>query len=119
MKNFLISVAFCSLSTWICAQDTSAEKHFVALYTVGESWDVEKQPNEQSYFKEHSAFLSQLRKEKNIVIGARYSDTGMLVLKAKDLETVKELLHQDIAIQHKLFNVIIHPFNPFYKGCIE
>ncbi|UII77889.1 hypothetical protein LV716_08990 [Flagellimonas sp. HMM57] len=119
MKNFLIFIAFCCLSTWIHAQDTATEKHFIALYTVGEGWDMEKQPAEQPYFKEHSAFLSQLRKEKNIVIGARYSDTGMLVLKAKDLETVKKLLNQDIAIQNKLFNLIIHPFTPFYKGCVE
>ncbi|MEM7485910.1 MAG: hypothetical protein AAF348_11945 [Bacteroidota bacterium] len=119
MKNFLLFIAFCYLSTCIYAQETFSENHFVALYTLGDSWDMEKQPEEQSYFKEHSAFLSKLRKEKKILIGARYSDTGMLVLKAKDLEAIKELLHQDIAIQNKLFNLIIHPFSPFYKGCIE
>ena len=95
------------------------ESHFIALYTLGESWDQSKQPQEQLYFKEHSSFLSQLRKDGKISVGARYSDTGMLIVKGKNQEEVTMLLHQDLAIQHKLFKLEIHPFAPFYKGCIE
>ncbi|WP_431124953.1 hypothetical protein [Flagellimonas flava] len=93
--------------------------YFVALYTLGENWDTEKQPHEQEYFKEHSSFLAQLRKEKKISLGARYSDTGMLIILGKDLQEVTGMLHKDLAIQHKLFKLEIHPFTPFYKGCIE
>jgi len=102
------------------AQGSEEQKsHFVALYTVGSLWDMDKNPDEQSYFKEHSAFLSKLRKENAIVMGARYSDTGMIVLQAADLESAKNLLFEDIALQNQLFNVEVHPFNVFYKGCIE
>ena len=93
--------------------------YFVALYTLGESWDTEKQPHEQTYFKEHSSFLAQLRKEKKIAVGARYSDTGMLIVLGQDLQEVTNMLHEDLAIQHQLFKLEIHPFAPFYKGCIE
>lgn len=99
--------------------ETVDESQFIALYTLGENWDMEKQPQEQMYFKEHSAFLSDLRKTSRIILGARYSATGMLVIKAKDLKAAEELLHQDVAIQHKLFKLEIHPFAPFYKGCID
>lgn len=95
------------------------ESLFIALYTVGEKWDVEKSPNEQAYFKDHSAFLKKLRDEGSITMGARYSDTGMIILKAADLESAKKLLTSDLAIQNNLFSVEIHPFAPFYKGCIE
>ncbi len=112
---FTIGVPFVVFSQ----EHQDIQPHFIALYTLGESWDMEKQPGEQAYFKEHSGFLSNLRKEKQIILGARYSDTGIIILKADDLEAAKAMLHQDIALQKKLFNVEVYPFNAFYKGCIE
>lgn len=95
------------------------DSYFIALYTLGETWDTEKQPQDQVYFKEHSAFLQQLRNAEQITVGARYAATGMLILRAKDLATVKDLLHSDVAVQNQLFNVEVQAFSPFYKGCIE
>ncbi|MEZ4809672.1 MAG: hypothetical protein R2819_04870 [Allomuricauda sp.] len=100
-------------------EDSDRKSHFIALYTVGSNWDMEKAPNEQLYFKEHSAFLSKLREAETIVMGARYGDTGMIVLQATDLESAINLLHQDVALQKELFAVVVHPFHAFYKGCIE
>lgn len=100
-------------------EDTKKQSHFIALYTIGEHWDMDKQPHEQEYFKEHSGFLSKLRKEKKIAMGARYSDTGMIIISADDLDAAKAMLFQDVALQEKLFTVEIHPFNAFYKGCLE
>lgn len=99
--------------------EEKADSYFIALYTLGDSWDMDKQPQEQTYFKEHSMFLSQLRKQEKISVGARYSDTGMLIIKGKSEEEVKNMLHEDVAIQNKLFKLEIHPFSPFYKGCID
>ena len=108
------------LPFFMTAQKIEKEKsQFVALYTVGSLWDMEKAPEDQSYFMEHSAFLSKLRKDNTIVMGARYSDTGMIVLEATDLEAAKNLLHEDVALQNELFNVEVHPFNVFYKGCFD
>ncbi len=100
-------------------EDTKQKSQFIALYTIGEHWNSEKQPHEQEYFKEHSGFLSKLRKEKKIVMGARYADTGMIIILADNLEAAKSMLFEDIALQQKLFNVEIHHFNAFYKGCLE
>ena len=100
-------------------ENTPQKSHFIALYTVGELWDKDKNPNEQQYFNEHSGFLSKLRKEKKIIMGARYSDTGMIIVVADNLEGAKNMLFEDISLQEKLFNVEIHHFNAFYKGCLE
>lgn len=120
MKALLILCLVLCIPFLVLSQEKEpVDAHFIALYTLGESWDTEKQPSEQIYFKEHSGFLSKLRKEKQIILGARYSDTGMIVLKANNLEAAETILHQDIALQKKLFNVVVYPFNTFYKGCIE
>lgn len=117
MRKLILLLLFPFL---ISAQDNAENKsQFVALYTVGNLWDKDVEPQNQPYFKEHSAFLSKLRKEETIILGARFSDTGMIVLKAADLESAKALLHQDVAIQNELFTVEVHPFYPFYKGCLE
>ncbi|MFC4220824.1 YciI family protein [Flagellimonas marina] len=113
-------VLFLLLPFFMTAQESEKEKsRFVALYTIGSLWDTNKAPNDQAYFKEHSAFLSKLRKDNTIVMGARYSDTGMIVLEATDLEAAKNLLFEDVALQNQLFNVEVHPFNVFYKGCFD
>ena len=115
--------AFIALSIFVLPfLNYSQEKegtYFVALYTVGDLWDSNKPPGEQTHFKEHSAHLSKLRSDSIIVIGARYSDTGMLILKSKNLAEAKSLLLEDIAVKNDLFRVEIHPFQPFYKGKLE
>ncbi|WP_343488228.1 hypothetical protein [Allomuricauda sp. d1] len=112
---------FLSIPFLVIGQQTPEKKEqlFIALYTVGKNWDAEKPPNEQTHFKEHSSFLQQLRSDKSIAMGARYGDTGMVIFKAMDLESAKMLINSDIAVQNQLFDVEVHAFAPFYKGCIE
>ncbi|WP_190810153.1 hypothetical protein [Flagellimonas sp. S3867] len=117
MKLFLLLLL---LPFFVLSQDNANQKStFIALYTIGELWDTEKKPHEQEYFNEHSKFLSNMRKEKKITMGARYSDTGMIIILADNLEAAKKMLYQDVALQQKLFTVEIHAFNAFYKGCLE
>ena len=108
------------LSCFKClAQDSTKQERFIVLYTTGENWDTTKQFYEQAYFKEHSAHLSALRKAKRIQLGGRYSNTGMILITAKDETEANELITKDEAIKHKLFNTKIYPFDAFYKGCID
>ena len=101
-------------------QDTGDDYQlFAMIYTTGENWDTEKQVHEQAYFKEHSAFLSKLRKEEKILIGGRYSDKGFMILKAKDEQEALEIIVTDESVVNKTFNAEIYPFSVFYKGCVE
>jgi hypothetical protein len=98
---------------------SGSNRIFIVLYKTGASWDAAKQPSEQTGFKEHSAHLARLRKEKRIDIGGRYSDTGMLLIRARDEAEARELITSDTAVQNKLFNVEIFPISVFYKGSVE
>jgi hypothetical protein len=100
-------------------QNKDGNKYFVVLYTIGENWDTTKQTHEQLYFKKHSSHLVELRKNEIITIGGRYSDTGLIIIRATNEKEAHHLITKDVAIQNKLFKAEIFPFNPFYKGCIE
>ncbi|MGH7494730.1 MAG: YciI family protein [bacterium] len=104
------------------AQDTTAAapaKYFIAIFSLGSAWQKDKPAHEQLYFKEHSANLRKWREEKKIVVGARYSDKGMIVLSARDEAEARAWLAGDPMVENKVFNLEIYPFNPFYTGCIE
>lgn len=92
---------------------------YIVTYTTGPSWDVSKKPNEQAYFKEHSANLSKWRKEGIIQLGARYGDKGMIVLKAPSLTAAKELVLKDEGVHYKLFEADVQKFNVFCQGCTD
>lgn len=99
-------------------QDTAA-KHFIAIFSLGAKWEKDKPAHEQPHFKEHSANLQKLRQEKKIVLGARYADKGVIILAARDAAEARAWLANDPMVVHELFNLEIHPFSPFYTGCIE
>lgn len=94
-------------------------KYYVALYTLGKNWHPGKPAGEQDFFKEHSAYLAELRKNRRITVGARYADTGMVVFRAGTEEEVRGWLEGDPGIQNKLFKVEIFELSPFYRGCLE
>lgn len=100
-------------------QPAVVDSLYIVTYTTGSSWDAAKTPQEQLYFKEHSANLSKLRKEGVIKMGARYADKGIIVIKARTLSVARELILADAAVANKLFVADIQKFNLFYEGCVE
>lgn len=122
MKFFFLPLALVAMQQAAPAQaNPPAEEHtyFIVLYTTGENWDTTKAHHEQTYFSEHSAHLSSLRKQQKIQVGARYSNTGMIILQARDSAEAQEIVHRDPAVRNKLFKAEIHPLYPFYAGCLE
>jgi len=105
----------------IAPQDTSTAKKllFIAIYTLGPAWQTDKLAHEQAYFKEHSENLKKLRVDKKIVLGARYSDKGMIIISATDEKEARALVEQDPMVMNEIFNLELYPFSPFYKGCIQ
>lgn len=118
--KLILCVALLSVTGAVNAQRINpADSLFIVTYTVGSSWDASKQPNEQMYFKEHSATLSNLRKEGVIKAGARFADKGMIVITANSLTTAKEFILSDVAVVNKVFDADIQKLNVFYEGCLE
>lgn len=95
------------------------EKLFIVHLSLGKNWDATKPANEQKYFSEHSKNLSDLRSKKVLLIGARYSDKGMMIFKGETKEEIRKMFSSDRMIEEELFNIDIQEFSPFYKGCIE
>jgi hypothetical protein len=116
---FLTLIVFVNVLFSQDSQSIEEYKYFIVLFTIGENWDSTKQTHEQLYFKDHSSNLSELRKAEKIVIGGRYSDTGLIILQAKDEKEAENLVTRDKSIENKIFQAKIFPFNAFYKGCIE
>lgn len=96
-----------------------ADSLFVVIYTTGSEWNTSKTPDEQPYFADHSAFMMKLRKETTTLLGARYSDKGMLVIKSASLQQAQQLISSDKAVIHKTFNAEVHPANFFFTGCVK
>ena len=121
MKNSILLIFFHFVSSILYSQNnkTDSIKYFVVLYTVGESWDTTKQFYEQKYFDDHSNFLSKLRKEKKVPLGARYGETGMITLKVKDEAEAKKIMDGDVSVKNKLFRFELYEMDVFYEGCLE
>ena len=106
------------------AQDASPdngaeEKLFAVEIKVGPGWDNTKAPNDQAFFKEHSANLKRLREAGHIVMGARYSDIGLLVISAETKEAVATMMQQDPSMAAQTFVFAVHEMNVFYPGHVQ
>lgn len=101
-------------SAFVSAKDADVSKLFIVHFDVGPSWNKSLQPQEQTNFQEHSQNLNRLRKEKVIVFGARYSDLGLIIIKANSLNMAKSLIANDPGVQSGIFNFRIEPLNVFY-----
>lgn len=91
-------------------------KLFSVQFTAGPKWDPAKPPVEQAHFKEHSLNLARLRQSGLLLFGARYGETGLIVLRAPDEASVKADLARDPAITNGTFNAAVHEFRPFFHG---
>jgi len=91
---------------------------FALELRTGPAWDAQKRPNEQAYFREHSAHLRRLRDEGKLVVGARLAERGLLVLAAATLEDARGWVEQDPSVQHKTFAYELNPLLVFYPGCL-
>ncbi len=102
------------------ATATEAElRSFVVEIKVGPNWDGSKPPNEQAFFKEHSSNLQRLREAGHIVMGARYSDIGLIVFSARSAEEVRGLMSQDPSMTAGTFKYEVHALNVFYPGLVQ
>jgi hypothetical protein len=118
MKATYLTLILFLIAFVLKAQSTEkSDSLYIVTYTTGPSWDVNKKPSDQTYFKEHSANLSKWRKEGIIQLGARYADKGMIILKAPSLLAAKELVLKDEGVLYKLFEADVQKFSVFYPGC--
>lgn len=92
---------------------------FAVEIKTGPAWESTKPPQEQAFFREHSAHLRKLRDAGQLVFGARYGDKGLIVLAAPDAAAARALVAQDPSIAHGTFAAEVHEFAVFYSGAVQ
>ena len=102
------------------ASAAEAERRLFAVeIKVGPNWDSSKPPNEQAYFKAHSSNLNDMREAGHIVMGARYSDIGLIIFSARSAEEVRGLMSYDSSMTVGTFKYEVHAINVFYPGLVQ
>ncbi len=91
---------------------------FIVHFLVGPSWKSDRPPQEQTKFKEHGANLKRLRDEGRIVLGARYSDKGFIVLRSSSSDAAQKEIAADPGILAGIFTFELFELHPFYEGCL-
>lgn len=91
---------------------------YAVQYTTGPAWDTTQAPGNQQFLKDHSALMQKLRKDGTTILGGRYSDKGFLIMRAQSEEALMSILSADPSVQHGTMKFELHPFSPFYEGCV-
>jgi uncharacterized protein YciI len=91
---------------------------FAVEFRTGSGWDHTKPAHEQAYFRDHSANLKRLRDQGQLVLGARYSDRGFIVMTGESAAAVREQIELDPAVRNQIFAFELHEFGVFYPGCV-
>jgi uncharacterized protein YciI len=92
---------------------------FAIEVRVGPKWDSSKAPHEQAMFREHSANLKRLRDAGSLIMGARYSNIGLIILAADSEASARAMIDADPSIAAGTFTYAIHPFSVFYSGTVR
>lgn len=96
-----------------------AKRLFAVQVRTGAKWDAAKPAREQLHFREHSANLKRLRDAGHLVMGARYSDVGLVVLTAKSEAEARAMMDEDPSIKAEVFRYELHLMSVFYPGNVE
>ncbi|MEM8984168.1 MAG: YciI family protein [Pseudomonadota bacterium] len=119
----LLALAYVSLHALqigrVAAADEAQKTLFAVEINVGPNWDDAKSPNQQAFFREHSANLKRLRDAGHIVLGARYADIGLIVFSATSAEEVRAFMADDPAMAAGTFKYDVHRFSVFYPGLVQ
>jgi len=92
---------------------------FAVEFRVGSRWDASKAPHEQALFREHSANLKRLREAGHLIMGARYSDIGLIILAADSEAAARAMIDADPSIAAGTFRYAVSPLSVFYPGSVR
>lgn len=92
---------------------------FAVQVRTGPKWDASKPPHEQLHFRDHSANLKRLRDAGHLIVGARYSDLGLIILAAESESQARSMMDEDPSFGAGIFKYEVHPFNVFYPGTLK
>lgn len=96
-----------------------APRLFAVVFRTGPAWDASQPPGRQRHFQEHSANIARLRAEGRAVLGGRFADMGLLLVRADSEAEARSLLAADASLAAGTFTADVHPWTTFAAGCLE
>jgi uncharacterized protein YciI len=92
---------------------------FAVTFRTGPAWDKAKPPNEQRHFADHSANLRKLREDGRILLGGRFGEVGLILLRATSDEDARRLIAADPTVAAGVFVADVQPWSTFMAGAVE
>jgi hypothetical protein len=99
--------------------EPAADSLYALVFTRGPAWDDGKSVGQQSGMREHSANLNRLRAEERIVLGGRFGDYGLILLRVRDRRDAMGLLAPDSATARGVFQAELSPWYTIYDGSVS
>jgi len=91
---------------------------FVMMYTTGPAWDPAIPPAQQRHFDQHSANLARLRQDGQIVMGGRFGQWGLILVRADDEAGAQALFAADSSLASGTFRAELHRWSTIYEGSV-
>lgn len=113
LKNIII-ILLCIFSFSSMAKNTDDEKLYIVHFEIGPSWNHSLEPKEQISFQEHSHNMNRLRKVNIIIFGARYTNVGIIIIKAQSLKLARTIIANDPGVKARIFDYRVEELNVFY-----
>lgn len=100
------------------AQAIDSTSLFAVTFTIGPAWDPAKPAGEQRFIGDHSANLFRLRDNGAIAMGGRFGAYGLVVVRARSLDSARQLFQSDLAVANGVFDMQIEPWLTIFDGCV-
>ncbi len=91
-------------------------RFYAVRLSTGPAWDGAKPANDQTGMAAHSQNIARLRREGTLVLGGRFGELGLLVLRVPDEAAARQALAPDPTSTNGVFKVQIDVFSPFAHG---
>jgi uncharacterized protein YciI len=91
---------------------------FAITFTTGPGWDSAKPAGEQRFMSEHSRNLFRLRDAGTIVMGSRFGEFGLIIVRAASDEDARALFRADSAVASGVFLMRVDSWLTLFDGCI-
>lgn len=116
LKGLILALLACCFAAGLAtaAEDQATESLFIVHFEVGENWNPELPPAEQTNFQAHSVNLGRLRKEGRIQFGARYGEFGLIFIRGQNQEVIQQELDADPGVVAGIFTYRLAKMNVFY-----
>ena len=92
---------------------------YAVTIRTGPAWDQAKPPGEQAHFRTHSQNLFKLRQEGRIVLGGRYGDVGLILVRAANEAEARAMFAAGSSLTRGVFRAEFQVWRTIFDGAVS